>query len=203
MMCWCHPMMLIFHYSPLVSIFSPSEVLGLLQLASLRCCWKIVRSKMWDKAVRTSFGATLQLFLQWFNTGLYMILQWYLSSMVVVFVCFGFLLEVFQDFWCSNQLPGNSFFKDRFKELLSSWHWTAGHGRPNAQCWSTVEGWWKVGGKLVRVCEQTSKPSEETADFWDGSEIQEISRNMRSILELVWKECIMNYDKRIICGSRP
>lgn len=48
---------------------------------------------MWDKAVRTSFGATLQLFLQWFNTGLYMILQWYLSNMVV-----GFLLEVFQDF---------------------------------------------------------------------------------------------------------
>ena len=178
MMCWCHPMMLIFHYSPLVSIFSPSEVLGLLQLASLRCCWKIVRSKMWDKAVRTSFGATLQLFLQWFNTGLYMILQWYLSSMVV-----GFLLEVFQDFWCSNQLPGNSFFKDRFKELLSSWHWTAGHGRPNAQCWSTVEGWWKVGGKYVSKQANQAKRQQTSEMDQKYKKYQEIWDQFLSLFE--------------------
>lgn len=92
--------------------------------------------------------------------------------------------------------PGELVFQGSVQgaaQLLALNGWTRTAERSVLEyCWRLVESWRKVG-------EQTSKPSEETADFWDGSEIQEISRNMRSILELVWKECIMNYDKRIIC----
>ena len=62
--------------------------------------------------------------------------------MFVVCVC-SFLLKVSQ----KNiqvflfEAGGMSRWQDRFKEPLSSWHWTAGRGRPSAQWWM---GWKQV-----------------------------------------------------------